>query len=129
MVIAFGVGIFLAWYSYQRISNPEPAIQREREEAVVMLSREIVRQHLGADPRIELADPLAPNRVAGKVYIYPTDTGWEISGHYWRRNDDRWHPYLMSLDREGQLESLAVRDSDQDLIEAAADNPLFSVQP
>jgi hypothetical protein len=96
LVIAFAVGILLALYSFERISDPEPARQRAREEAIVMSAREILKSYVPAEGEIEIADPLAPNRIAGKVYIYPAENGWEVSGHYRRNASDRWHPFLIA---------------------------------
>ncbi len=126
-VVAFSVGIVLALYAFERISDPEPARQRAREEAVVISAREILKTYVPADGEIEIADPLAPNRVAGKVYIYPTDNGWEVSGYYRRNESDWWHPFLMSLSENVELVSLSVRDADEKLAAAADDDPKFSV--
>jgi hypothetical protein len=126
-VVAFSVGIVLALYAFERISDPEPARQRAREEAVVISAREILKSYIPADGEIEIADPLAPNRVAGKVYIYPTDNGWEVSGYYRRNESDWWHPFLMSLNANIDLVSLSVRDADEKLGVAADDDPKFSV--
>lgn len=127
LVIAFTVGIWLALYSFERISDPEPAMQRAREEAVVMSAREILRSYVAAEQELEIADPLAPNRVAGKVYVYPAENGWEVSGHYRRNAADRWHPFLMSLNAKVELVSLSVRDADQKLGAMAEADPKFSV--
>ena len=127
MIVALGIGILLALYSYQRISDPEPAMQRAREEAVVMSARGILRSHIPSETEIEIADPLAPNRIAGKVYIYPSENGWDVSGHYRRDASDRWHPFLMSLDAQVELVSLSVRDDDEQTGIAADENPKFSV--
>jgi len=129
MVVAFGIGILLALYSYQRISDPEPAMQRAKEEAVVISAREILRSQIPSVSGIEIADPLAPNRIAGKVYIYPSDSGWDVSGHYRRNSSDRWHPFLMSLTEQVELISLSVRDNDEATRTAAANNPKLSVSP
>ena len=112
-VVAFSVGIVLALYAFERISDPEPARQRAREEAVVISAREILKSYVPAGGEIEIVDPLASNRVAGKVYIYPTDNGWEVSGYYRRNESDRWHPFLMSLNANIDLVSLSVRDADE----------------
>lgn len=126
-VVAFSVGIVLALYAFERISDPEPARQRAREEAVVISAREILKSYVPAEAEIEIADPLAQNRVAGKVYIYPTDNGWEVSGYYRRNESDRWHPFLMSLNANIDLVSLSVRDADESLGAAASVDPKFSV--
>jgi len=127
LVVAFAVGIFVALYSFERISDPEPALQRAREEAVVISAREILKFYVAADGEIEIVDPLARNRVAGKVYIYPTENGWEVSGYYRHNDSDRWHPFLMSLSDSVELVSLSVRDADEKLGAAAGDDPKFSV--
>ncbi len=126
-VVAFSVGVVLALYAFERISDPEPARQRAREEAVVLSAREILKSYVPADGEIEIVDPLAPNRVAGKVYIYPTDNGWEVSGYYRRNESDRWHPFLMLLNANTDLVSLSVRDAHEKLGAAADDDPKFSV--
>jgi hypothetical protein len=129
LVIAFAVGILLALYSFERISDPEPARQRAREEAIVMSAREILKSYVPAEGEIEIADPLAPNRIAGKVYIYPAENGWEVSGHYRRNASDRWHPFLMALSENVELVSLSVRDADEKLVAVAEADPKFSVTP
>ncbi len=126
-VVAFSVGIVLALFVFERNSDQEPARQRAREEAVVISAREIMKLYVQADGEIEIADPLAPNRVAGKVYIYPTNNGWEVSGYYRRNESDRWHPFLMSLNANTDLVSLSVRDAHEKLGAAAGDDPKFSV--
>jgi len=127
LVFALAVGIALALYSFERISDPEPARQREREEAVVVSAREILRSYVPAEEEIRIADPLARNRDAGKAYIYPIDDGWEVSGHYRRNDADYWHPFLMVLDADVALVSLSVRDRDAKIIAAAAADSRFSV--
>ncbi len=92
-----------------------------------MSAREIVRSYIPAEGELKIADPLAPNRVAGKVYIYPTENGWEVSGHYRRNAGDRWHPFLMSLGANVELVLLSVRDADEKLGAAADDDPKLSV--
>ena len=127
LVVAFAVGIVLALYSFERISDPEPALQRAREEVVVISAREILESYVPADGEIEIVDPLARNRVAGKVYIYPTENGWEVSGYYRRNESDRYYPFLMSLNEKVELVSLSVRDADEILGAVADDDPKFSV--
>jgi hypothetical protein len=127
LVIAFAIGIFLALYSFERISDPEPARQRVREEAVVMSAREFLKSYVAGEKQIEIVDPLATDRSVGKSYIYPADNGWEVSGHYRRYASDRWHPFLMSLDTNVELISLSVRDDDEKVAATAADDAKFSV--
>ena len=127
LVVAFAIGIFLALYSFERISDPEPALQRAREEAIVLSAREILKSYVSTGVEIEIVDPLATARDVGKSYIYPTDSGWEVSGHYRRYATDRWHPFLMSLDANVELVSLDVRDDNVNIGATAADDPNFSV--
>ena len=127
LVVAFAIGIFLALYSFERISDPEPALQRAREEAVVLSAREILKAYVSPSVEIEIVDPLSTDRVVGKSYIYPVENGWEVSGHYRRYATDRWHPFLMSLDTNVKLLSLTVRDDDAKIAVAARDNAKFSV--
>lgn len=126
---ALGLGLLVALYAYQRISDPLPALQRAQEEAVVASAREILHSYIAPGHDLEIVDPVAPNRKVGKVYIYPTARGWEVSGHYRRGETDRWHPYLMSLDGEARLESLAVGDSSDRLIGMSARDPKLSAVP
>ncbi len=127
LVLAFAIGIFLALYSFERISDPQPKLQRVREESVVMSAREILESYVARERQIEIVDPLATDRTVGKSYIYPTDNGWEVSGHYRRYASDRWHPFLMSLDTNVELVSLSVRDDDERIAVSAAEDPRFSV--
>lgn len=127
LVIAFAIGIFLAWYSFERISDPEPRRQRAVEESIVMSAREILNSYVAGEKQLEIVDPLAANRKVGKSYIYPVDDGWEVSGHYRRYASDRWHPFLMSLDANVELVSLAVRDDDAGLAATARDDAKFSI--
>jgi hypothetical protein len=128
-VLAFAAGLILALYSFERITDPEPRRQRALEEAAVLKSREILQGFVARNSTIELVDPLQTNRKVGKVYIYPTESGWEVSGHYRRDVKDAWHPYLMRLDPQLQLVSLAVRDGDHRLIGLSAEDPRFSALP
>jgi hypothetical protein len=128
-LLAFAIGLILALYSYHRITDPEPARQRAIEEAVVMSARDIVLSYVAPGAEIELVDPLSPDRKVGKVFFGRAGNGWELSGHYRRGEDDPWHPYLMKLDGESGLESLAVRDANERLIGMSAQDPKFSAIP
>ena len=125
IVIAFALGIFLAFFSYERISDPNRGVERAREEAVVLAARDILRSYIPGD--IEIVDPLAKNRAVGKVYIYPADDGWEVSGHYRRDKSDRWHPFLMALDANAALVMLSVRDDNERLAATATNDARLSV--
>ncbi len=128
-VVALAVGLVLALYAYQRVTDPEPALQKVREEGIVMLARDILQSYVSPGNAIEIVDPVSPARKVGKVYIYPTDDGWELSGYYRRDENDRWHPYLMTLNEEAGLESLAVQDGNDRLIGMSAQDPRFSAVP
>ena len=136
MVVAISIGVFLALFSYQKITDQEPGSARAQEEAAVLAARAILQEFVALQVEIEIIDPLAPSRVIGKVYIYPADSGWELSGFYRRigarigaERNDRWHPYLMSLDADLALLSLSVKDTDPQLGGVAASDPRFSVDP
>ncbi len=127
-MFAVVVGVVVALLSYRWISDPAPKIERERQEHAVSESRRLLAETLSIRD-LELVDPLLQNRKVGKVYIYPVADGWEISGYYRRGENDRWHPYLMSLSQSLALETLKVRDSEAVLIERAASNPKLNVTP
>lgn len=128
-LVALILGLILALYAYHRVTDPEPALQRAREEAVVMSARDILGSYVAPGAEIEIVDPVSPNRKVGKVFIYPAGGGWEISGHYRRDQNDPWHPYLMSLNGDAGLESLVVRDGNDRLIDMSAQDPKFSAVP
>ncbi len=128
-LVALAIGLALALYAYQRVTDPEPGLQKAREETVVMSARDILQSYVSPVNAIEIVDPVSPARKVGKVYIYPTDDGWELSGYYRRDENDRWHPYLMALNGESGLESLAVQDGNDRLIGMSAQDPRFSAVP
>ena len=127
LVVAFAIGIFLSLYSYQMITDPEPARERAREDAAVYAAREIVRDYIVTGNGLEIVDPLAPDRVVGKSYIYPVAEGWQVSGYYRRGSGDRWHPFLMSMDSNLQLQSMSVRDADPALSELAGSDARLEI--
>ncbi len=114
-VFALSVGITLAWFSFQWTTESEPRqAQRAAEEAIVLEARKHLTRALGdgsssADSALQIADPLQPNRVAGKVFIYPVDAGWEVSGHYRRRGREQWRPWIMALDDDGNMLRLSAQ--------------------
>ncbi len=128
-LVAVAIGLVLALYSYQRITDPEPGLQRAREEGIVMVARDILQSYVSPRNAIEIVDAVSPAGKVGKSYIYPTDDGWELSGHYRRDENDRWHPYLMSLNADAGLKSLAVQDGNDRLIGMSAQDPKFSAVP
>ena len=127
LVFAFTVGVLMSFCSYQWITSPDRGARRAVEEAVVSESRLILESYVGRSGGIEISDPLNRVREAGKVYIYPAQAGWEISGQYRRVGERRWHAYLMSLDDESRLVSLSVDDSSPELAALAASDSRFSV--
>lgn len=128
-LVALIIGLLLAFYAYQRVSDPEPARRRAMEEVVVMNSREILRSYVAPAGQIEVVDPLSPNSKVGKVYIYPAGGGWEVSGHYRRDESDQWHPYLLALNGDAGLVSLVVQDGNARLMDMSAQDPRFSAVP
>ena len=128
-VVALAFGFAVAWYSYQRITDPEPAARRALEESVVVAARAVLVDYLGAEAGPEFVDPLSPDRKVGKVFVFPANGGWEVSGYYRRDGERRWHPFLMALDDERQLVSLSVRDADPGLVTRAAGDPRLTVTP
>ena len=112
LVFAFAVGLSVSWCSYQWVTDSERGERRALEVAVVESSRQILRSYLvPGGGELELSDPLERVREAGKVYIYPTAGGWEISGQYQRPDDRRWHAYLMLLDADAALMTAVGRRS------------------
>ncbi len=122
------IGLLIASLSYQWITNPEGREERETQVSVVEASR-LLLESIVAIEALEIVDPLAPNRKVGKVYVYPEDSGWAVSGFYRRGEGDRWHPYLMMLGPESGLVSLKVQDRDQHLAVRAETDPLLEISP
>ena len=122
------VGLLVASLSYRWITNPEGREERALQVSVVESSRSLLKSVLANDS-IEIVDPMAPNRKAGKVYVYPEGDGWAVSGYYRRAEGDRWHPYLMMLSPDRELTSLKVQDRDRQLVERANTDPLLEVSP
>jgi hypothetical protein len=129
LTFALGVGLIVALYAYQRVIDPEPAIRRAKEEAVVLAARDILRDYVGTAPQLRIVDPVTPDRKVGKSYIYPTDSGWEVSGHYRRSDTDRWHPFLMVLHLDATLATLSVRDSPGRFAADIRHDPKFTAEP
>ena len=126
--LALCIGLGLAFYAYHRVTDPQPAMQRAREEAAVLAAREILKSYLAPAGEPEIVDPVSPSRKVGKSFVYPADAGWEISGHYRRNQSDRWHPFLMSIDHDHQLLTLSVRDTTGNFSPAALQDPRLDVR-
>lgn len=122
VLFALTVGLAVAVFSFKWITNPDPRGERAREEQVVQISRSLLSSIVESDS-LEIVDPLAPNRKVGKVYVFAEAPGWAVSGYYRRSDEDRWHPYLMRLTENFDLQRLKVQD--EALAErAAADSTL-----
>ena len=126
LLFGFGIGLLVAYLSFQWITNPAPRAERKLEETAVAAARQQLERTL-AIGAIEIVDPLAPNRKIGKSYVYRADDGWEISGYYRRGEGDRWHPYLMVLDPSLVIVNLKIQDAG--LVERAGDDPLLDTVP
>ena len=123
------ISVSVAFLSYQWITNPEPRAERTLQESVIVVAREALKSVIEADA-IEIVDPLATNRRVGKAYIFPNgdkgdNGGWVVSGFYRRDENDRWHPFLMTLNAGMLVEPLQVRDNNQELLERAENDPKF----
>lgn len=126
MIFSLAVGLVIAAVSYRWITNPEPRMERVRQERVVEVSRSLLAPLVASD-ELEIVDPLAPNRKVGKVYVYAEGPGWAVSGYYRRDDADRWHPYLMTLTKDLQLVRLRVQDAG--LAGQAVTNPALEIRP
>jgi hypothetical protein len=129
IVISLVVGAAAALYAYDRATDPLPGLQRELEEVVVIRAREILKAYVAPTSDIEIVDSVNPDRDVGKVYIAPIEGGWEVSGHYRRSAQDKWHPWLMSVDTSLQLQMLSLQDGDPDLGRRASTDPKFDAIP
>ncbi|MGB5630509.1 MAG: hypothetical protein WBM57_14160 [Woeseiaceae bacterium] len=109
-LFALAVGLAVAVFAYQWITDPAPREQRQVEERAVLASRDLLVSAVGVSS-LEIIDPLAPNRKVGKVYIYAEEPGWAVSGYYRRDEDDRWHPYLLSMTADLELHALKTEDA------------------
>ncbi len=127
-VFGGAVGLLIAWYSYQWITSPERAEERQRQQEAVLLSRALLLERTRLEEP-EIVDPLNPVRRVGKTYIYPLDGGWEVSGYYRRDDDDAWHPYLVVIGAEEDVLLIRVSDSDPAFATIAESDPVFEVLP
>lgn len=124
VVFATIVGIAVAYYSYQWITNPAPRIERVEQENVVVLSRQMLISKIDV-AALQIVDPLSPNRKIGKVYIYREGDEWAVSGFYRRDENDLWHPYLMALSDD--LAFIGVKVNDERLLERASGDPTITI--
>jgi len=126
LVFGFGVGLLVAAFAYKWITNPLPREERKQEETAVIAARQHLEGALALGP-VELVDPLMPNRKIGKSYVYRADGGWEVSGYYRRGEEDRWHPFLITLDTSLAITKIKVQDAG--LVERAKNRELLEVIP
>jgi len=126
--VVFGVivGLAVAVWSYQWISNPERRDERARQERIVLLARDLLASSLRLE-NPDIVDPVSPQRKVGKSYIYSATAGWEISGYYRRNENDEWHPYLLTLGADNSLLHLKVQDSAGEIAELARSDPRLEV--
>ena len=124
--IIFGivVGILVAVFSYQWITDSSRRVERGIEESVVFEVRVLLAETLALKD-LEIVDPVESNREAGKSYVYRTATGWQVSGHYRRQEEDPWQQFLMNLDEDVTLLNLLV--DDPEIVEQARENPKLDV--
>lgn len=128
IVFGLAVGLAVAWWSYVQFADPAKLDERREQERVVLLARQHLIAKIGlADA--EIVDPLAPQRKVGKVYIYPSADGWEVSGFYRRDDSDRWHAFLMSIDGSDALRHLKVQDRNDALAVRSMSDPVLEVLP
>ena len=128
IVFALAVGLIVATLSYRWVVDPAARAPRERELRAAGRARVSLQQFIGSE-KLEIVDPLEPNRKVGKVYIYPAGDGWEVSGFYRRDESDLWHPWLMRLDTDLATIRLRVSDQDARLVEKARQDPAIEVLP
>ncbi len=123
-LFALIVGLAVAVFAFQWITNPEPRAERALEETAVKAARSLLADKVGVDA-LEIVDPLAPDRKVGKVYIYSEAPGWAVSGYYRRAANDAWHPYLMTMTQDGEL--LRLKAQDPELADKASNDPMLEV--
>jgi len=109
-LFALVVGLAVAVFAYQWITDPVPREQRQVEEQVVQASRVLLVSAVGVES-LEIVDPLSPNRKVGKVYIYAEEPGWAVSGYYRRNEDDLWHPYLLNMTADLGFHAFKAEDA------------------
>ena len=103
-VFALGIGLIVAVFAFQWITDPAPRAQRAAEEQAVTAARELLREAVGS-PDIEIVDPLSPDRKVGKVYVYAESPGWAVSGYYRHEEEAPWRPYLVRMTEDLALHS------------------------
>lgn len=126
MIFGVVVGVVAAAWSYQWITDPQKIAARQAEERAVLHARVLLSERLSIGG-LQIVDPLATDRKVGKVYIYPTEDGWDVSGYYRRNDDDNWHAYLLTMTSGLQLQGLKIDDNDPALTALASTDPKIEV--
>lgn len=123
-LFALIVGLAVAVFAFQWITDPEPRAERAVEESMVEVSRMLLADKIGVDA-LEIVDPVTPDRKVGKVYVYREAPGWAVSGYYRRSAEDAWHAYLMTMTQDGEL--LRLKAQDPELADKASNDPTLEV--
>jgi hypothetical protein len=126
LIFGILVGLVVAMFAYRWVSEPPDRSARVREERVVMQARETLRARLQLGES-NVIDPLQPDRKIGKVYVYPVEGGWEVSGYYRRANGSPWYPWLMRLDNDEQLVTLKLDGNDRAIQAIAESDPAIEI--
>ena len=122
------VGLLIAWFVYDGVTDPERSTERRAEERVVLAARAHLLDMLALPSDAAVVDPLQPNRVVGKVYVYPSGDAWDVSGYYRRSTESEWRPWLMHLDGDLSLQTLRLSSADPGAARLAAGNPKVLAQ-
>lgn len=125
-IFALLTSIAVAYFAFQWVTDPQPRTERAREEQVVKAARSTLRD-LVASPGLEIVDPLLPNRKVGKAYVYREPPGWAVSGYYRRGEEDAWHPYLIDMNDDLELQRFKVKDAS--LMDRVASDARLEVLP
>jgi len=125
-IFGLGVGLLVAVLAFRWATDPLPRAERQLEESVVAAARTQLETTLSIS-KLDLVDPLAPDRKVGKAYVYRAGEGWEVSGYYRRGEDDPWHPFLITLDASRVMTHLRIKDPA--FIDWATVNPAIEVIP
>ena len=126
IIFALGVSAMIAFLAYGWITDSAGRAERVAEESAVLAARAILIDRLAIE-ELQIVDPLAPQRKVGKVYVYREPPGWAVSGYYRRGEQDRWHPYLLTLLEDHSLQRLKVKD--RELLQRAATDLRLEVVP
>ena len=126
IIFALLIGAMIAFLAYDWITDSAGRAERAAEESAVLAARAILIDRLAVE-ELQIVDPLAPQRKVGKVYVYREAPGWAVSGYYRRGEQDRWHPYLLTLLEDHSLQKLKVQDVE--LLQRAATDLRLKVVP